>query len=66
MFGDTTAAMPIVKQLAFENANTYCKEAFNPHKAKSLNEYIRLCRDIDGKFIQGQVIAAAVQPRGNM
>lgn len=37
LFGDVTTAMPIVKQLAFENANKYCKEALRPHKAKSLN-----------------------------
>ena len=32
----------------------------------SLNEYIRICRDIGGNFIQGQVIAAAIQPRRNI
>ena len=62
LFGDVTTAMPIVKQLAFENANKYCKEALWPHEEKSLNEYIRICRDIDGHFIQGQVIAAAIRP----
>ena len=30
LFGDVTTAMPIVKQLAFENANKYCKEALRP------------------------------------
>ena len=59
LFGDVTTAMPIVKQLAFENANKYCKEALRPQKVKSLNEYIRICWDIDGHLIQGQVIATA-------
>lgn len=53
LFGHVTTAMPIVKRLAFENSNKYCKEALWPHKTKSLNEYIRICRDIDGHFIQG-------------
>lgn len=61
LFGDVTTAMPIVKQLAFENSNKYCKEALRPHKAKNLNEY-QICRDIDGHFIQGQVIAAVIRP----
>ena len=59
LFGDVTTAMPIVKQLAFENANKYCKEALRPQKVKSLNEYIQIFRDIDGHLIQGQVIATA-------
>lgn len=59
--------MPMVKQMAYENANRYCKEALHPHRKKSLNDYIRICRDIDGNYIQGQVLATALGPqrRGN-
>lgn len=64
LFGDVTTAISIVKQLALENANKYCKEVLRPHKAKSLNEYIQIYRDIDGHFIQGQVIATAIRPGG--
>ena len=32
LFGDVTTATPIIKQLVFENANKYCKEALCPHK----------------------------------
>ena len=62
LFGDVTTAMPIVKQLAFDNANKYCKKALRPHKAKRLNKYIWICWDIDGHSIQGQVIAVAIRP----
>lgn len=61
VFGDVDQAMPIVKQLAFENANKYCKEAIRPHKNKSLNDYLKLCRDIDGHHIMGQVMASAMR-----
>lgn len=61
IFGDTDNAMPLVRQLAFENANKYCKEALQPHKTRSLNDYIHICRDIDGYHIMGQVVAAAMQ-----
>ena len=54
--------MPMVKQMAYENANRFCKEALRPHRKKSLNDYIRICRDIDGNFIQGQILAAALGP----
>ncbi|KAL6092808.1 hypothetical protein STEG23_011485 [Scotinomys teguina] len=60
IFGDADTAMPVIKQLAFENANKYCKEALRAHKDKSLNDMIRLCRDIDRNHITGQVLAAAI------
>ncbi|ERE61896.1 ubiquitin-conjugating enzyme E2 variant 2-like protein [Cricetulus griseus] len=61
MFGNADNVMPIVKQLAFESTNKYCKEALWPHKTRSLNDYIQICRDIDGHHIMGQVIASAMQ-----
>ncbi|KAL6089418.1 hypothetical protein STEG23_038290 [Scotinomys teguina] len=61
IFGDADTAMPVIKQLAFENANKYCKEALRAHKDKSLYDIIRLCRDIDGNHITGQVLAAAIR-----
>lgn len=64
IFGGIGPAMPIIKQMAFENANKYCKEALRPHRNKSLNDYIRICRDINGNFIQGQVLAATNRPQG--
>ncbi|KAL6084080.1 hypothetical protein STEG23_022548 [Scotinomys teguina] len=54
IFGDVDTAMPVIKQLVFENANKYCKEALRAHKDKILNDMIRLCRDIDGNHITGQ------------
>ena len=50
--------------MAYKNANRYCKEALRPHRKKSLNDYIRICRDIDGNFIQGQVLATVLRPQG--
>ncbi|KAL6085183.1 hypothetical protein STEG23_010164 [Scotinomys teguina] len=60
ILGDVDTVMPVIKQLAFENANKYCKEALRTHKNKSLNDMIRICRDIDGNHITGQVLAAAI------
>ncbi|KAL6087837.1 hypothetical protein STEG23_011788 [Scotinomys teguina] len=61
IFGDADTAMPVIKQLAFENANKYCKEALRTHKNKSLNDIIRLCRDIDRNHITEQVLAATIR-----
>lgn len=60
--------MPIIKQLAYENANKYCKDDLHSHKSKSLNDYIKICRNIDPTYIQGvvqgQVIAMTLQEHG--
>lgn len=64
MFGDVDAAMPVIKQLAYENSNKWCKEAIRPHKNKSLTDYIKLCKEVDGNYVMGQVLAAAMQ-KGN-
>lgn len=57
LFGDLDTAMPIVKQLAFENANKYYKEAIRPHMSKSLNKYNKLCKDTNRAYHMGQVMA---------
>lgn len=64
LFGDIDTAMPLVKQLAYENSNKWCKEVIRSHKSKSLIDYIKLCKEIDGNYVMGQVIAVAMQ-KGN-
>lgn len=60
VFGDVNQAMPLVKQLAYEQANKYCKEAIRPWRNKDLSSWIKLCRDINDITIQGQVLANAI------
>ncbi|XP_055000688.1 endogenous retrovirus group K member 10 Gag polyprotein-like [Sorex araneus] len=62
MIEDETAAQIIVKQLAFENANTACQAAIRPWKNQSnLSDMIRLCADIGSSYIQGMSFAAAMK-----
>lgn len=61
IFGDVDSAMPVVKHLAFENANRFCQEVLRPHRDGDLNDFIRLCRDIDGTHVMGQVIVSALK-----
>jgi len=35
--------------------------AIRPHRSKSLNDYIKVCKEIDGAYHIGQVMAAAIQ-----
>uniref|UniRef100_A0A673UKJ6 Gag-Pro-Pol polyprotein n=1 Tax=Suricata suricatta TaxID=37032 RepID=A0A673UKJ6_SURSU len=52
----------IVKQLAFENANSVCKALLRPIKQTGqLNDFIRQCADVGPAFVRGVAIAAALQ-----
>lgn len=46
LFPDVEQAMPLVKQLAYENANKWCHEAIRPWKHKDLDTWIKICRDV--------------------
>ena len=62
LLGDSDAAMLLVKQLAYENANTACQAALRPFRNKStISDYIRLCSDIGPAYTQGLAMAAALQ-----
>ncbi|XP_077871518.1 uncharacterized protein LOC144364971 [Ictidomys tridecemlineatus] len=58
VFGNTEQAMPLIKQLAYDQANRWCRDIIRPWKQEDLNTYIKLCRDINE---QGQIVAAAVK-----
>lgn len=59
---DPEAGQILVKQLAFENANTACQTAIRPWKGKAtLNDMIKLCADIGSGYIQGLSMAAAMK-----
>lgn len=49
---DQEAGTVIVKQLAFENANSACQAAIGPwKKSGTLEDYIRLCAEIGSSYI---------------
>ncbi|XP_029794357.1 endogenous retrovirus group K member 10 Gag polyprotein-like [Suricata suricatta] len=62
IFGSPEAGTEMVKQLAFENANSACQAAIRPYKRKTdLSGYIRLCADIGTSYVQGLAQAAALR-----
>ncbi|XP_035579377.1 endogenous retrovirus group K member 10 Gag polyprotein-like [Zalophus californianus] len=59
---DGEAGTIIVKQLAFENANSACQAAIRPWKSTgTLEEFLRLCADIGPSYVQGVTLAAALR-----
>ncbi|XP_058537251.1 endogenous retrovirus group K member 24 Gag polyprotein-like [Ochotona princeps] len=57
LFPDVEQAMPLVKQLAYENANRWCREAIRPWKHKPLDTWIKLCRDVHDQVTAGVIQA---------
>ena len=62
LIGDAEAGMLLVKQLAYENANSACQAALRPYRKKGdMSDYIRLCSDIGPAYTQDLAMAAAFQ-----
>ncbi|XP_010634502.1 endogenous retrovirus group K member 10 Gag polyprotein-like [Fukomys damarensis] len=60
IFPDAQTGLPFVTQLAYENANKWCKPVLRPWKAKTdLNGYIRLCADVGNNVIVAWAQASA-------
>ncbi|QDK64673.1 gag [Black Syrian hamster retrovirus] len=52
----------LLKQLAWENANTLCKDLIRPiRKTGSIQDYIKVCADASPAVMQGMAYAAAMQ-----
>ncbi|XP_012923159.1 endogenous retrovirus group K member 10 Gag polyprotein-like [Heterocephalus glaber] len=62
LLGDSDVGLLLVKQLAYENANTACQAALRPFRKKgTISDYIRMCADIGPAYTQGLAMAAALQ-----
>ena len=60
VFPDVDAAMPLVKQLAYEQANKPCRDAICPYKSKPLDVWLKVCRDVVDTPLTNQGLAAAI------
>ncbi|XP_027288827.2 endogenous retrovirus group K member 10 Gag polyprotein-like [Cricetulus griseus] len=64
IMGDTEAGLLVIKQLAYEHANTNaaCQAALKPHRKKGdIDEFIKICADIGPAYTQGLAMAATLQ-----
>ena len=60
-FGDPDAAMPLLKQLIFEQCTKECRRAINPYKHKGLEVWMKICREIGGPLSNSGLAAAVIQ-----
>ena len=61
VFGDSDAAMPLLKQLIFEQCTKECRRAINPYKHKGLEVWMKICREIGGPLSNSGLAAAVIQ-----
>ena len=59
IFGDADQAMPFIKQLVYEQCTKECRNAITPYKHKSLEAWMKVCREI-GDPLTNVGLAAAV------
>ena len=63
VISSTEASEILIKQLAFENANSTCQAILRPKKKKSggVGDYIRQCADVGPAMMQGVAIAMVIK-----
>jgi hypothetical protein len=61
IFGDPDAAMPLIKQLVYEQCTKECRTAITPYKHKGLEIWMRVCRELGGPLTNTGLAAAVVQ-----
>jgi hypothetical protein len=61
VFGDPDAAMPLLKQLIFEQCTKECRRAINPYKHKGLEVWMKICREIGGPLSNSGLAATVIQ-----
>lgn len=61
IFGDPDRAMPLIKQLVFEQCTKECKAAITPYKNKGIEAWMKVCREIGGPLTNAGLAAAVLQ-----
>ena len=60
IFGDAESAMPLVKQLVYEQCTKECRAAIMPFKGKPLEVWLKVCREIRGPLTSSSIAAAVI------
>lgn len=61
IFGDPDTAMPLIKQLVYEQCTKECRAAITPYKTKGLEAWMKACRELRGPLTNAGLAAAVVQ-----
>ena len=61
VFGDADTAIPLLKQLIFEQCTKECRHAITPYKSKGLEVWMKVCRELGGPLTNAGLVAAVMQ-----
>lgn len=61
IFGDTEHVESLIQQLIFEQATQECRAAIAPRKNKGLQDWLRVCRELEGPLTNAGLAAAILQ-----
>ena len=61
IFGDPDTAMPLVKQVAYEQCTKECRAAITPYKNRGLEYWMRACRELGGPLTNSGLAAAVLR-----
>ena len=64
IFGDPDTAMPMIKQLVFEQCTKECRAAITPYKHRGIEAWMKLCREIGGPLSNSGLAVAVMQLSG--
>ena len=64
IFGDPDAAMPLVKQLVFEQCTKECRTASTPYKNRGTEAWMKICRELGGPLSNAGLATAVMQLQG--
>ncbi|XP_065745497.1 igE-binding protein-like [Phocoena phocoena] len=65
IFGSVDDALPLVKQLLYEQSTKECRRAITPIKGKSLEAWMKMCREIGGPLSNAGLAAAVMAATNN-
>ncbi|XP_060146728.1 endogenous retrovirus group K member 8 Gag polyprotein-like [Globicephala melas] len=60
IFGNVDEAMPLVKQLVYEQCTKECRRAITPFKGKDIEVWMKACREIGGPLSNAGLAAAVM------
>ena len=61
LFGDPDQAMPLIKQLIYEQCTKECRNAITPYKSLGLEAWMKVCRELGGPLTNAGLAAAVFQ-----
>lgn len=61
IFGDPDAAMPLIKQLVYEQCTKEFRAAITPYKTKGVEVRMKVCRELGGPLTNAGLAAAVLQ-----